>query len=319
MSILLDKNTRVIVQGITGKAGSFHAAQMRSYGTQVVGGVTPGRGGTRWPGKTLPGWPAPAGAPEAGRGKGLPVFDTVAEAAAETGASATAIFVPAAFGADAILEAAEAGLSLIVVITEGIPAQDMLRVKTWLRKGVRHFGTDPVIIGPNCPGLITPGQAKIGIMPGYIHKPGPVGLVSRSGTLTYEAVWQLTRLGLGQSTCVGIGGDSLPGTGFTEILKMFESDPETKAVVMIGEIGGSAEEEAAAFIKKHLSKPVVAFVAGATAPKEKRMGHAGAVIAQGQGTHASKVSALEAAGVSVAGNPSLIGQTLAQSLSGVYS
>ena len=295
MSILLDKNTKVIVQGITGKAGSFHASQMLSYGTQVVGGVTPGRGGTRW---------SAAGCPH------LPIFDTVAEAVAETGAAATAIFVPAPFGADAILEAAEAGLSLIVVITEGIPAQDMLRVKTFLRSR----GKPPVVIGPNGPGLITPGQAKIGIMPGYIHKPGPVGLVSRSGTLTYEAVWQLTQLGLGQSTCIGIGGDSLPGTGFTEVLKMFEADPETKAVVMIGEIGGSAEEEAAAFIRKHLSKPVVAFVAGATAPKEKRMGHAGAVIAQGQGTHESKIKALKAAGVAVADNPAVIGKTLAKML-----
>ncbi len=297
MAILLDRSTKVIVQGITGKAGSFHASQMLSYGTQVVGGVTPGRGGTRW--------------------EGLPIFDTVAEAAAETGATATAIFVPAPFGAEAILEAAEAGLSLIVVITEGIPAQDMLRVKSFLRKGLSPQGTVPiipVIIGPNCPGLITPGQAKIGIMPGYIHKPGPVGLVSRSGTLTYEAVWQLTQLGLGQSTCIGIGGDSLPGTGFTEVLKMFEADPETKAVVLIGEIGGSAEEEAALFIKKHLSKPVVAFVAGATAPKEKRMGHAGAVIAQGQGTHESKIKALKSAGVAVADNPAVIGRTLAKTL-----
>jgi succinyl-CoA synthetase alpha subunit len=303
MSILLDKNTRVLVQGITGKAGSFHASQMLSYGTQVVGGVTPGRGGTRW--------------------EGLPVFDTVAEAAAETGATATAIFVPAPFGAEAILEAAEAGLSLIVVITEGIPAQEMLKVKralnpspfpSPLRGEGRERGSLPVVIGPNCPGLITPGQAKIGIMPGYIHKPGPVGVLSRSGTLTYEAVWQLTRLGLGQSTCIGIGGDSLPGTGFVEMLERFEADPETKAVVLIGEIGGSAEEEAAAFIKKKLSKPVVAFVAGATAPKEKRMGHAGAVIAQGQGTHESKVKALKAAGAAVADNPAVIGKTLAKTL-----
>ena len=288
MSILIDKNTRVIVQGITGKAGSFHAAQMRAYGTQVVGGVTPGRGGTQW--------------------EGLPVFDTVAEAVAETRATATCIFVPAPFGADAILEAAEAGLSLIVVITEGIPAQEMLRVKSFLKT--------PVIVGPNCPGIITPGQAKIGIMPGYIHKPGPVGVVSRSGTLTYEAVWQLTRVGLGQSTCVGIGGDPLPGTGFVEILQAFENDSETKAVVLIGEIGGTAEEEAATFIRKHFTKPVVAFVAGATAPPEKRMGHAGAVIAQGQGTHASKVRALKQARVCVAENPAIIGRTLARTLVG---
>ncbi|MBI3322508.1 MAG: succinate--CoA ligase subunit alpha [Candidatus Omnitrophica bacterium] len=299
MSILLDKKTRVIVQGITGKAGSFHAAQMRSYGTQVVGGVTPGRGGTPW--------------------EGLPVFDTAAEAVAETGANATAIFVPAPFGADAILEAADAGLQLIVVITEGIPAADMLRVKAWLQqRAAASKGAGLVVIGPNGPGLITPGQAKIGIMPGYIHKPGSVGLVSRSGTLTYEAVWQLTTLGLGQSTCVGIGGDPLPGTGFVEVLGRFEQDPETKAIVMIGEIGGSAEEEAAVFIKRHVTKPVVAFIAGATAPKEKRMGHAGAVIAQGQGTHASKVQTLRDAGVTVSQSPAEIGNTLAKVLNGLH-
>lgn len=291
MSILVDKNTRVLVQGITGKAGSFHAAQMRAYGTQVVGGVTPGRGG--------------------GRFEGVPVFDTVAEAVAKTGATATCIFVPAPFGADAILEAAEAGLSLIVTITEGIPALDMLRVKAALKMR-QASGAGPVIIGPNGPGVITPGECKIGILPGYIHRPGPVGVVSRSGTLTYEAVWQLTQLGLGQSTCVGIGGDSLPGTGFIEILQAFEADPKTQAMVLIGEIGGSAEEEAARFIRQHVSKPVVAFVAGATAPREKRMGHAGAVIAQGQGTHASKVQALEQAGVTVAKNPSQIGRALAE-------
>jgi len=294
VSILLDKNTKVIVQGITGKAGSFHASQMLSYGTRVVGGVTPGRGGTRW--------------------EGLPIFDTVAEAVAKTQATATAIFVPAPAGAEAILEAAEAGLSLIVVITEGIPAQDMLKVKTFLGARINPGTQSPAIIGPNCPGLITPGQAKIGIMPGYIHKPGPVGLVSRSGTLTYEAVWQLTQLGLGQSTCIGIGGDSLPGTGFVEVLKAFEADPDTHSVVLIGEIGGSAEEEAALFIREHFHKPVVAFVAGATAPKEKRMGHAGAVIAQGQGTHASKVNALRGAGARIADNPASIGRTLADLL-----
>ena len=290
MSILLDKKTRVIVQGITGKAGSFHSAQMRAYGTRVVGGVTPGRGGGRW--------------------EGFPIFDTVAEAVEKTGATASAIFVPAPFGADAILEAADAGLSLIVTITEGIPAKEMLKVKAFLRQQKRPS----VVIGPNGPGLITPGQAKIGIMPGYIHKPGSVGLVSRSGTLTYEAVWQLTQLGLGQSTCVGIGGDSLPGTGFVEVLKAFEADAETRAMVLIGEIGGSAEEEAAVFIREHVRKPVVAFVAGATAPREKRMGHAGAVIAQGQGTHASKVDALRRAGARVAQNPASIGRTLAEAL-----
>ena len=287
MSILVDKNTRVIVQGITGKAGSFHAAQMREYGTQVVGGVTPGRGGGRW--------------------EQLPIFNTVAEAVAETQANATCIFVPAPFGADAILEAAEAGLQLIVVITEGIPALDMVKVAL---KTKTVPGT--IIIGPNGPGIITPGECKIGIMPGYIHKRGPIGVVSRSGTLTYEAVWQLTQQELGQSTCLGIGGDAVPGTRFVEILQCFERDPETKGIVLIGEIGGTAEEEAAAFIVKNLSKPVVAFVAGATAPKEKRMGHAGAVIAQGQGTHSSKIKALENAGVTIAENPALIGQTMAQ-------
>ena len=290
MAILLDKNTRVIIQGITGKAGSFHAAQMRDYGTQVVGGVTPGRGGSTW--------------------EGLPVFDTVAEAVRETQATATAIFVPAPFGADAILEAADAGLPLIVVITEGIPALDMLKVKNRLRQNQ----PPPVVVGPNGPGIITPGQAKIGILPGYIHQPGSVGVVSRSGTLTYEAVWQLSQRGMGQSTCVGIGGDSLPGTGFVDVLRMFQEDPDTKAIVLIGEIGGSAEEEAAAFIRAQVSKPVVAFVAGATAPPEKRMGHAGAVIAQGQGTHASKISALQAAGVTIAENPAGIGRAMAEVL-----
>ena len=296
MAILLDKNTRVIVQGITGKAGSFHAAQMRAYGTQVVGGVTPGRGGTSW--------------------EGIPMFDTVAEAVEKTKATATAIFVPAPFGADAILEAVDARLPLVVAITEGIPAIDMVKVKRVLRAAGAANGAGPVsvVIGPNGPGLITPGQAKIGIMPGYIHRPGKIGLISRSGTLTYEAVWQLTRLELGQSTCVGIGGDSIPGTGFVKILEAFEADPETEAIVLIGEIGGSAEEEAAAFIGKHVTKPVVAFVAGATAPPEKRMGHAGAVIAQGQGTHASKIKAFSQAGVTIAKNPAQIGETMAKLL-----
>ncbi|MBI3616288.1 MAG: succinate--CoA ligase subunit alpha [Candidatus Omnitrophica bacterium] len=289
MSILINKDTRVLVQGITGRAGSFHAAQMREYGTQVIGGVTPGRGGTRW--------------------EELPVFDTVAEAVRETGATATCIFVPARFGGEAILEAAKAHLSLIVVITEGIPALDMVKVKSWM-KGQSPQGVAPVLIGPNGPGLITPGQAKIGIMPGYIHRPGSIGVVSRSGTLTYEAVWQLTQLGLGQSTCVGIGGDTVPGTSFVEILELFERDRETAGIVLIGEIGGTAEEEAAVFIRKHVTKPVVAFVAGATAPREKRMGHAGAVIAQGQGTHASKIQALKGAEVAVAENPASIGQTM---------
>jgi succinyl-CoA synthetase alpha subunit len=287
--ILVDKKTRVIVQGITGKAGSFHAAQMRSYGTAIVAGVTPGRGGQTW--------------------EGIPVFNTVAQAKAQTQANASCIFVPAAFGADAIREAAAAKIPLIVVITEGIPALDMVRIKASLGSACR-------VVGPNGPGNNTPGQCKIGIMPGYIHKPGPVGVVSPSRTHTYEVVWQLTGLGLGQSTCLGIGGDSIPGTGFVEILKLFEADPKTEAIVLIGEIGGTAEEEAAAFIQAHVTKPVVAFVAGATAPPEKRMGHAGAVIAQGQGTHASKVKALQAAGVTIAPNPAQIGSTLAKKLRG---
>ncbi len=294
MSILLSNKTKVIVQGITGKAGSFHASQMKAYGTRVVGGVTPGRGGEKW--------------------EGLPVFDTVAEAVAATGADATGIFVPAPFGADAVLEAIDAGLALIVVITEGIPVQEMLKVKAYLRNRVNAGLKNPAIIGPNGPGLITPGQAKIGIMPGYIHKPGSIGLISRSGTLTYEAVWQLTQLGLGQTTCVGIGGDPLPGTGFIETLQWFQNDPDTKAIVMIGEIGGSAEEEAAQFISKNLTKPVVGFIAGATAPAEKRMGHAGAVISQGQGTHESKIKALKAAGVFIAQSPSAIGDTMVRAL-----
>jgi len=299
MSILLDKTTRVIVQGITGRAGSFHATQMLEYGTQIVGGVTPGRGGQQW-------------------GE-LPIFDTVEEAVEKTGATATAIFVPAPLGADAILEAVASKVNLIVVITEGIPAQDMLKVKAALREKREASpakSSAPVIIGPNGPGIITPGEAKIGIMPGYIHRPGSAGVVSRSGTLTYEAVWQLTQLELGQSTCIGVGGDTLPGTGFVEILERFEADPATHAIVLIGEIGGSAEEEAARFIRAHVHKPVVAFVAGATAPAEKRMGHAGAVIAQGQGTHASKIEALTQAGVTVAQNPSLIGKAVAGCLLG---
>ena len=291
MSIFIDKKTRVIVQGITGKSGSFHAAQMQAYGTQVVGGVTPGRGGTRW--------------------EGVPVFDTMAEAVSETGANASCIFVPAPFGADAILEAVDSKVPFIVVITEGIPALDMVKVK----KAVGTLeGTKPVIIGPNGPGIITPGECKIGIMPGYIHRQGSVGVISRSGTLTYEAVWQLTHLGFGQSTCLGIGGDSVPGTGFVDVLRAFQADSQTEAIVLIGEIGGTAEEDAAAFIRQHVTKPVVAFVAGATAPPEKRMGHAGAVIAQGQGTHASKIQALSKAGVAITKNPATIGQTTAQLL-----
>lgn len=288
MSILINQHTRVIVQGITGSAGRFHAAQCLEYGTQVVGGVTPGRGG-----ETVE-----------LAGRKLPVFDTVAEAVEATGADATCIFVPAAFAADAILEAAAAGISLIVTITEGIPILDMVKVKRALAD------TDAKLIGPNCPGIITPGACKIGIMPGYIHKPGPVGVISRSGTLTYEAVWQLTSRGVGQSTCIGIGGDPVKGLDFIDLLEMFETDPQTEAVILIGEIGGNAEEQAAEWIKANFTKPVAAFIAGVTAPPGRRMGHAGAIISGGSGRAADKIAALEAAGVAVARSPAQIGETL---------
>lgn len=288
MSILINQHTRVIVQGITGSAGRFHAAQCLEYGTQVVGGVTPGRGG-----ETIE-----------LAGRKLPVFDTVAEAVEATGADATCIFVPAAFAADAILEAAAAGISLIVTITEGIPILDMVKVKRALAD------TDSKLIGPNCPGIITPGACKIGIMPGYIHKPGPVGVISRSGTLTYEAVWQLTSRGVGQSTCIGIGGDPVKGLDFIDLLEMFETDPQTEAVILIGEIGGNAEEQAAEWIKANFTKPVAAFIAGVTAPPGRRMGHAGAIISGGSGRAADKIAALEAAGVAVAKSPAQIGETL---------
>lgn len=288
MSILVNQHTRVIVQGITGSAGRFHAAQCLEYGTQVVGGVTPGRGG-----ETVE-----------LHGRKLPVFDTVAEAVQQTGADASCIFVPAPFAADAILEAAAAGISLIVTITEGIPILDMVKVKRALR------GTNVKLIGPNCPGIITPGACKIGIMPGYIHKPGPVGVISRSGTLTYEAVWQLTSRGVGQSTCIGIGGDPVKGLDFIDLLEMFETDPQTEAVILIGEIGGTAEEQAAAWIRANFTKPVAAFIAGMTAPPGRRMGHAGAIISGGSGRAADKIAALEAAGVAVARSPALIGETL---------
>jgi succinyl-CoA synthetase alpha subunit len=284
MSILVNKNSRILVQGITGKEGSFHASACKAYGTKVVAGVTPGKGGTDF--------------------EGIPVFDTVEEAVEKTGADVSLIFVPPPFAADAILESAHAGVPLIVCITEGIPVLDMMKVKRFLSdKPVR-------LIGPNCPGVITPEEAKIGIMPGFIHKKGNVGVVSRSGTLTYEAVWQLTQRGLGQSTCVGIGGDPINGTHFVDVLGMFEKDRQTEAIVMIGEIGGDAEERAADYIKRNMSKPVVAFIAGITAPPGRRMGHAGAIIAGGKGTAADKMSALEAAGVTVVKNPALIGEAI---------
>lgn len=284
MSILVNRETRVLTQGITGATGQFHTRACKEYGTQMVAGVTPGKGGTDF--------------------EGIPIFDTVEQAVRETGANASVIYVPAAFAADAIMEAVDAGVPLVVCITEGIPVLDMVRVKRYLA------GRASRLIGPNCPGVITPGQCKIGIMPGYIHRPGTIGVVSRSGTLTYEAVHQLTQLGLGQSTCVGIGGDPVAGTGFIEILELFEQDPETQGVVLIGEIGGSAEEEAAEFVKNRMSKPVVGFVAGATAPAGKRMGHAGAIISGGKGTAAEKFRAFEAAGMYVARSPAELGSTM---------
>jgi succinyl-CoA synthetase alpha subunit len=289
MSILVDKNTRVICQGL-GKAGTFHATQCREYGTKVVGGVVPGKGGTTK--------------------EGFPLFNTVAEAVPKTGANASMIFVPPAGAADAILEAADAGIAVIVTITEGIPVLDMARAMRLLQ------GKPSRLVGPNCPGVITPGQCKIGIMPGYIHKPGPVGVISRSGTLTYEAVWQLTNLGLGQSTCVGIGGDPIIGTTQIDLLQMFQDDPQTEAILMMGEIGGTAEEKAAEYIKKNVTKPVAAFIAGQTAPPGKRMGHAGAIISGGSGSAADKISALRAAGIAVADSPADLGITIQKVLKG---
>jgi len=289
MSILVNKETRVICQGFTGKQGTFHSEQAIAYGTRMVGGVTPGKGGQTH--------------------LGLPVFDTVKQAVAQTGAEATVIYVPAPFCKDAILEAIDAGLRLVVCITEGIPTLDMLQAKYVADEaGVR-------LIGPNCPGVITPGECKIGIMPGYIHRPGRVGIISRSGTLTYEAVKQTSDLGFGQSTCIGIGGDPIPGTTFVDCLRLFEQDPETEAILMVGEIGGSAEEEAAAYIHEAVSKPVVAYIAGVTAPKGKRMGHAGAIIAGGKGTAAEKFAVLEAAGVATTHSPTEMGLMLKDSLS----
>jgi succinyl-CoA synthetase alpha subunit len=288
MSILINKSTRVICQGITGKAGAFHTKGCKDYGTAMVGGVTPGKGG-----ETV---------------EGLPVFDTVIEAVEKTGANATMIFVPAAFTADAILEALDAGIKVIAAITEGVPVIDMIRVYEIIRR------SDAVLIGPNCPGLITPGECKIGIMPGYIHKPGKIGIMSRSGTLTYEAVWQTTNLGLGQSTCVGLGGDPIVGTNYIDLFKRFQEDPQTEAILMMGEIGGTAEEEAAAFVKEHVTKPVAAFIAGRTAPPGRRMGHAGAIISGGKGTAAEKVAALQEAGIEVADSPATMGEAVARAL-----
>ncbi len=288
MSILVDRHTRLLTQGLTGKTGLFHTRQAIEYGTNVVAGVTPGKGGTRE--------------------LDVPLFDTVAQAVAATGANASVIYVPPPYAADAILEAAGAGVPLVVCITEGIPVVDMLRVKRALRGG----GTR--LVGPNCPGVITPGACKIGIMPGYIHKPGRVGVLSRSGTLTYEAVWQLSSRGLGQSSCVGIGGDPVNGTNFIDVLALFEEDEATDGVVMIGEIGGNAEEQAAVFIRERMSKPVAAFIAGTTAPPGKRMGHAGAIISGGSGTAADKIEALLAAGVTMAKTPSDIGAAMERAL-----
>ena len=285
MSILVNNDTRLVVQGITGKAGAFHSGQCLEYGTNIVAGVTPGKGGQTFDGK-------------------VPVFNTVSEAVGQEGANVSMIFVPPAFAAGSILEAFGAGIALVICITEGIPVRDMVEVKARIEK------SDARLIGPNCPGIITPGQCKIGIMPGYIHKPGKVGVISRSGTLTYEAVWQLTSKGLGQSTCIGIGGDPVIGTTHVGALKLFNEDPETEAIVLIGEIGGSDEEDAAAYIKEHVKKPVAAFIAGLTAPPGRRMGHAGAIVSGGSGTAEGKVKAMQEAGIAVAPTPSEIADTL---------
>jgi succinyl-CoA synthetase alpha subunit len=289
MSILVNKNTKVICQGFTGKQGTFHSEQAIAYGTQMVGGVTPGKGGSQH--------------------LGLPVFNTVADAIAQTGADASVIYVPAPFCKDSIIEAADAGIKLIVCITEGIPVLDMLQVSVYLENN-----TSARLIGPNCPGIITPGECKIGIMPGYIHQRGCVGIVSRSGTLTYEAVQQTTDLGVGQSTCIGIGGDPISGMSFVDVLRLFQDDPQTEAILMVGEIGGTAEEEAAEFIKSHMTKPVVAYIAGVTAPAGKRMGHAGAIISGGKGTAAEKFKVLQAAGVHTVKSPTDMGKAIVRVL-----
>ena len=288
MSILVNKDTRVLTQGITGATGQFHTKACKEYGTQMVAGVTPGKGGTAY--------------------ESIPIFDTVERAVKESGANASVIYVPPPFAADAILEAADAAIALIICITEGVPVRDMVKVKRYLA------GRSSQLLGPNCPGTITPGECKIGIMPGHIHKPGSIGVVSRSGTLTYEAVDQLTRLDLGQSTCVGIGGDPVHGFEFIDVLRMFNEDPATEGVVMIGEIGGSAEEEAAAWIEKNMKKPVAGFIAGQTAPAGKRMGHAGAIIAGGKGTAKEKIAAMKQAGIRMASSPATIGRTMQEAL-----
>lgn len=289
MSILIDENTRVVVQGITGSEGSFHTRQMVSYGSKVVAGVTPGKGGQDV--------------------DGIPVFNRVEDAVTNEGANVSCIFVPAPFAADAIVEAADAGVDLVVCITEGIPVLEMVKVRSYLK------GNETRLIGPNCPGLISPGKCKIGIMPGMIHKEGTVGLISRSGTLTYEVVWQLTQRGIGQSTCIGIGGDPLVGTSFVDLLGLFNDDPGTELIIVIGEIGGTAEEEAGEFVKAHVKKPVVGFIAGQTAPPGRRMGHAGAIISGGKGTAAEKMAAWEKSGIKVADNPALVGEVAASVIS----